>query len=275
MPELPEVETIVQGLKVPLCNRKINNVFVRDKRIVGYPDNLKKFKTKLEGYKIISLGRRGKYIIIEISSGKLLIIHLRMTGQLLIKNRLEEIAKHTHIILQLDNSTDLRFNNVRKFGRMYLVDPDKPEQAGGFANLGPEPLTEEFTAEKLKEIIKGRSTSIKNILLNQQLIAGIGNIYCDEALFRSGIRPDRPVDKLSDQEIEKLHHEINNVIAAGIKFNGTTFSDYVNAMGEEGSFQEELMVYNRSGENCQHCDCHIEKNKVAGRSSHFCPNCQN
>ncbi|MFN2364118.1 MAG: DNA-formamidopyrimidine glycosylase family protein, partial [Halarsenatibacteraceae bacterium] len=120
MPELPEVETIVQGLKAPLCNRKINNVFVRDERIVGYPDNLKDFKNKLEGYDIISLGRRGKYIIIEISSGKLLIIHLRMTGQLLIKDRGEEIAKHTHIILQLDNSTDLRFNNVRKFGRMYL-----------------------------------------------------------------------------------------------------------------------------------------------------------
>lgn len=274
MPELPEVETIVQGLKTPLCNRKIINVFVRDERIVGYPENLKKFKTKLEGYKITSLGRRGKYIIIEISSGKLLIIHLRMTGQLLVKNRLEQIAKHTHIILQLDNSIDLRFNNVRKFGRMYLIDPDKPEQAGGFANLGPEPLTKEFTAEKLKDIIEGRSTSIKNILLNQQLIAGIGNIYCDEALFRAGIRPDRPANKLSDQEIEKLHHEINNVIAAGIKFNGTTFSDYVNAMGEEGSFQKELMVYSRSGENCQHCNCQIEKNKVAGRSSHFCPNCQ-
>jgi len=274
MPELPEVETIVQGLKAPLCNRKINNVFVRDERIVGYPDDLKYFKSKLEGYDISSLGRRGKYIIIEISSNKLLIIHLRMTGQLLIKDRGEEIAKHTHIILQLDNKTDLRFNNVRKFGRMYLIDPENPEQAGGFANLGPEPLTAEFTAKKLKEIIEGRSTSIKNILLNQQLIAGIGNIYCDEALFRSGVRPDRPADKLSDQEIEKLHHEINNVIAAGIKFNGTTFSDYVNAMGEEGSFQKELMVYNRSGENCQYCDCQIEKNKVAGRSSHYCPNCQ-
>lgn len=274
MPELPEVETIVQGLKAPLCNKKIENVFVRDERIVGYPDNLKDFKNKLEGYDIISLGRRGKYIIIEISSGKLLIIHLRMTGQLLIKARGEEIVKHTHIILQLDNSTDLRFNNVRKFGRMYLIDPDKPEQAGGLANLGPEPLTAEFTADKLKEIIKDRSTSIKNILLNQQLIAGIGNIYCDEALFRSGIRPDRPVDKLTDQEIEKLHLEINQVIAAGIKFNGTTFSDYVNAMGEEGSFQKELMVYNRSGENCQYCDCQIEKAKVAGRSSHYCPNCQ-
>ena len=274
MPELPEVETIVQGLKAPLCNRKIKNVFVRDGRIVGYPDNPKIFKDNLEGENIVSLGRRGKYIIIEISNGKWLIIHLRMTGQLLIKERTEEMAKHTHIILQLDNETDLRFNNVRKFGRMYLIDSEKPEQAGGFANLGPEPLTEEFTPTLLKKIIEGRTTSIKNILLNQQLIAGIGNIYCDEALFRSGIKPDRPANKLTDKEIEKLHHEINNVIAAGIKYNGTTFSDYVNALGEEGSFQKELMVYNRLGENCHHCDCQIEKNKVAGRSSHFCPNCQ-
>ena len=274
MPELPEVETIVQGLKAPLCKRKINNVFVRDGRIVGHPDSPKTFKENLEGEKIVSLGRRGKYVIIEVSNGKWLIIHLRMTGQLLIKGREEKIAKHTHIIMQLDNETDLRFNNVRKFGRMYLINPDKPEQAGGFAKLGPEPLTEEFTPAKLKEIIKGRTTSIKNILLNQQLIAGIGNIYCDEALFRSGIKPDRPADKLTDEEIEKLHHEINNVIAAGIKYNGTTFSDYVNALGEEGSFQKELMVYNRFGENCHQCDCQIEKNKVAGRSSHFCPNCQ-
>ncbi|MGM0419864.1 MAG: DNA-formamidopyrimidine glycosylase [Bacillota bacterium] len=274
MPEMPEVETVVRGIREPLTGRKVEQVEVKEAMIIGYPDSIDEFKLELKGKTITGVSRRGKYIIIELSQGKRLITHLRMTGKLLLKPRTEPVHKHTRVIIHLDGGLDLRFNNMRKFGRMYLLDEDESEKAGGFATLGPEPLSPEFTVESLADIMAARTTTVKAILLNQQLIAGIGNIYCDEALFRAGIRPDRSGGSLDKEEIKALHQAINKVISAGIKFQGTSFSDYVNALGEKGSFQEMLKVYGRGGEPCIECGSIIAKVKIAGRSTHFCPKCQ-
>ncbi len=274
MPELPEVETIVRGLRDVLCGKTIAGVDIREEMIIGYPEKPVKFREGLLGRKITAMGRRGKYIILDLNSNLQLIIHLRMTGKLLLKMREEEIESHTHLILRFKEGGDLRFNNVRKFGRMYLIDRDNPEKAGGFARLGPEPLSPEFSPEVFQEILKGSSRAVKALLLDQKKIAGLGNIYADEALFRAGIHPSQPADELTRDDVERLYQSIDQVLKAGIKYSGTSFSDYVNALGETGSFQERLMVYGRDGEKCPRCSCQISKDRIASRSTHFCPDCQ-
>ncbi len=274
MPELPEVETIVRGLREVLCGKTISKVIIREPMIIGYPEEPEKFRERLLEKKITAMGRRGKYIILDLDSNLQLIIHLRMTGKLLLKMREEEIESHTHIILRFKEGVDLRFNNVRKFGRMYLIERESPEKAGGFAGLGPEPLSSEFSPEVFQNILKGSSRAIKALLLDQKKIAGLGNIYADEALFRAGIHPARPADELSREEITGLYNSIDQVLKAGIKYSGTSFSDYVNALGETGSFQEKLMVYGRDGEKCPRCSCQISKDRIASRSTHYCPDCQ-
>jgi len=274
MPELPEVETIVRGLRDVLCGKTIAGVEIREEMIIGYPEDPEEFREGLLERKITAMGRRGKYLILELNSNLQLIIHLRMTGKLLLKMREEEIESHTHVILRFKEGVDLRFNNVRKFGRMYLIDRDSPEKAGGFAGLGPEPLSSEFSPEVFRKILKRSGRAIKALLLDQKKIAGLGNIYADEALYRASIHPARPADELSREEMDKLYQSIDQVLKAGIKFSGTSFSDYVNALGEAGSFQERLMVYGRDGEKCPRCSCQINKDRIASRSTHYCPECQ-
>ncbi len=274
MPELPEVETIVRGLREILCQKTIDEVTIYEDMVIGYPEDVDEFREKLTGREITGMGRRGKYIVLRLSGDKLLIVHLRMTGRLLVRENEESLNEHTRVKLKFKEGFSLYFDNVRKFGRMYLVDPDKIDNAGGFEELGPEPLDEDFSASRLKEIIAGRTAAIKAVLLDQKNIAGLGNIYTDEALFRAGIDPERAAGDLKEQEIEELYNSIISVLRSGIKYQGTSFSDYVNALGEAGSFQDELLVYSREGEDCPHCSCQIEKKKTAGRSTHYCPKCQ-
>ncbi len=274
MPELPEVETVVRGLREVICDKTIDEVEVLEDMIIGYPQEISEFKSTLQNKKITGMGRRGKYIILELQENFLLIIHLRMTGKLLLKKREKEKDKHTRVILRLKQGVDIHFNNVRKFGRMYLVEENSTQHAGGFDNLGPEPLSSNFTPETLQKIISHKTASIKSTLLDQKNIAGLGNIYTDEALYRAGIRPDKTANKLKEQEVEKLYEAIVTVLKAGIKFKGTSFSDYVNALGESGDFQEKLMVYGKEGDKCSRCSCEITKTKISGRSTHYCPDCQ-
>lgn len=275
MPELPEVETVVKGLRPIVEDKKITDVEIRVEDLIGYPeDNIDKFKEELIGSSICAVDRRGKYIIFELNIDKKMIIHLRMTGKLLVSEVEKYRDKHTHVIFSLDDGQEIRFNNVRKFGRIYLIDPDHPEQAGGFAELGPEPLSEELSAEKFKKLFENRRGIIKSLLMNQKFIAGIGNIYADEILFLSGIRPDRTADTLTDMEKEKIYFNMRDILTKGILYGGTTFSDYVNAFGQEGSFQVELRVYQKEGEECFKCGTPIEKTKIGGRSTYYCPKCQ-
>ncbi|MFN2340200.1 MAG: bifunctional DNA-formamidopyrimidine glycosylase/DNA-(apurinic or apyrimidinic site) lyase [Halanaerobium sp.] len=275
MPELPEVETVVKGLRPLITDRIVTAVEIREENMIAFPeDDIQSFTDFLTGSKIEAINRRGKYIIIELSNDKNMVIHLRMTGKLLVKEVEEFRDKHTHVIFSLNDGQEIRFNNIRKFGRVYLIDKNHPEQAGGLADLGPEPLSDELTVEDFKKLFENRRALMKSLLLNQHFIAGIGNIYADEILFRAGIRPDRTADTLTEAEKEAVYHKMREILKKGIIYGGTSFSDYVNAFGEKGSFQEELRAHQREGEKCYECGSIIEKIKVSGRSTYFCPQCQ-
>ena len=275
MPELPEVETVIKGLRPLVTDKVVTGVEIREKNMIAYPKNdIETFKNSLIGSKIEAINRRGKYIIIELDTDKNMVIHLRMTGNLLVKEVKEFRDKHTHVIFSLNDGQEIRFNNIRKFGRVYLIDKKHPEQAGGLAELGPEPLSDNLTVEDFKKLFDNRRALMKSLLLNQHFIAGIGNIYADEILFRAGVKPDRTADTLSEAEKEEIYHQMREILKKGIIYGGTSFSDYVNAFGEKGSFQEELRVHQRQGEKCYTCGKEIEKIKVSGRSTYFCPQCQ-
>ena len=269
MPELPEVETIVRGLREPLVGRQFTGVRVGWENLVARC-SVEEFKRRLVGQRILGVKRRGKYLVFTLSGGGNLIIHLRMTGRLSIKNSDNELDKHDHLIFELDDGRELRFNNVRKLGRVYLVE-DEDEIVG---RLGPEPLDDDFTPADFAALLSGRRGMIKPLLLNQQFMAGIGNIYADEALFAARIQPERKADTLTAGEIEHLYHAICQVLTQGIQNRGTTFSDYRDAGGREGGNQEYLRVFRRVGQPCPRCGTPIERTVVGGRGTYFCPRCQ-
>jgi len=274
MPELPEVQTIVTGLNEILKGKTITNTYIYDDMVIGYPDK-KQFIEKSKDKKIMSISRRGKYIIVNFDNNQYrLVIHLRMSGKLLYKERQEGREKHTHVVFEFNDNTDLRFNNVRKFGRLYFIEDDKFENAGNIDNLGLEPLSDKFSLKLFKEMLDKRKGMIKPLLMNQEFIAGIGNIYADEALFLAKIRPDRKANNLNEKEINALYKQLRKILRKGIKMGGTSISDYVNALGETGKFQKELNVYQREGQKCKICGEEIQKKKISGRSTRFCPNCQ-
>lgn len=274
MPELPEVQTIVTGLNEILKGKTITNTYIYDDMVIGYPDK-KQFIEKSKDKKIMSISRRGKYIIVNFDNNQYrLVIHLRMSGKLLYKERQEGREKHTHVVFEFNDNTDLRFNNVRKFGRLYFIEDDKFENAGNIDNLGLEPLSDKFSLKLFKEMLDKRKGMIKPLLMNQEFIAGIGNIYADEALFLAKIRPDRKANNLKEKEIKALYKQLRKILRKGIKMGGTSISDYVNALGETGKFQKELNVYQREGQKCKICGEEIQKKKISGRSTRFCPNCQ-
>lgn len=275
MPELPEVHTVVMGLNKLLRGKKIVNTHIYEEMIIGYPQK-EEFIKLSEGKKIKSLARRGKYIIVDFNDNNhKLVVHLRMSGKLLYKKRNDEKDKHTHVIFEFNDGTDLRFNNIRKFGRLYIITEKELEKAGNLSNLGIEPLSDEFTSDLFKEMLDAKKGMVKPLIMNQEFIAGIGNIYADEALFMANIRPDRKANTLNEQEIKDLYNAIRVILKKGIKMGGTSVSDYVNALGKSGQFQHELNVYKKEGEKCEKCGEEIEKKKVSGRSARFCPNCQN
>lgn len=273
MPELPEVETIVRGLRKLITGRTIEEVIVREEKLIAFP-SVKEFKDGLRQKIIKEVGRRGKYILLKVDKNKTLLIHLRMTGRLLVKPRGIEYDKHTHIIFELDNNLDLRFHNLRKFGRMHLVENNNFEVVGGFNKLGPEPLSNSFTYELFKEMIIRRKANIKSLLLDQSFLAGMGNIYVDEALFNAHISPERSSNTLEEKEIKALYKSIRKVLKEGIESGGTSFSDYRNAEDKKGSYQYHLNVYQQEGKECINCGAEIIKKKIAGRGTHFCPQCQ-
>jgi formamidopyrimidine-DNA glycosylase len=269
MPELPEVETIVRGLREPLVGRTFTSVRVGWENLIARPA-VKEFKRRIVGQKILAVRRRGKYLVFALPGGGSLIVHLRMTGRLLIKKSDDELDRYDHLIFELDDGRELRFNNVRKLGWVYLVD-DEDEIVG---KLGPEPLDGDFTPADFAALLSGRRGMIKPLLLNQQFMAGVGNIYADEALFTAHIHPKRRADTLTAEEIERLHDAIRQVLRQGIENRGTTFSAYRDAEGREGRNQEYLQVSRNTGQPCPRCGAPIERTVVGGRGTYFCPRCQ-
>jgi len=273
MPELPEVETIKRSLEPLVKDKIISDVEIYYDGIIKYPQP-EKFKEMICGRKIIDINRRGKYLLFHLDDNNTLVIHLRMTGQLIVCDRDISFGKHTHLIFRISSRRDLRFTDIRKFGTVYLVPTSDWTRIKGLQNLGYEPLSKKFNFETLKNLITGRKRLLKVFLLDQSKIAGIGNIYADEILFSAGLHPKREIQMLTQSEITNLYNAITQKLEEGIKYRGTSFSDYVDGRGEKGSYQEKLHVYGRGGKPCLKCGALLEKSIIAGRGTVFCPKCQ-
>lgn len=272
MPELPEVETVRRSLEPLLQGCTIKTAHVHYPGIIKHPDP-KEFAVRIQGQTIEKVGRRGKYLILELSGGQTLVIHLRMTGRLTVCEQAAELPKHTHLVFDLDDGRELRFNDVRKFGLVYLLANNDYREAGGLFTLGPEPLEEAFTPEELAFRLGCKKVKLKAFLLDQTQIAGIGNIYADESLFCAGLHPERITDSLSEEEVFRLYQAIRSTLREGIACRGASIKDYVDGSGERGEFQERLKVYGRAGEDCT-CGRKLERITVAGRTTVYCPGCQ-
>ena len=273
MPELPEVETIRRGLEQVLPGRVFASVDIYYSGSVTIP-TAAELAAQLPGHRIIKTGRRGKYLQLYLDDQSVIIIHLRMTGRLIFSHTAWEPDKHTHIVFNFTDGSCLAFHDVRKFGTIYWTAPERLCQIKGLACLGPEPLEQEFCVQYMADKLANRKSSIKALLLNQEFVAGLGNIYADEALHRAAVRPDRPAASLTKAEIKALYHAVCEVLKEAIKWRGTTMSDYRDANGGSGQFQQHLRVYRRAGQPCQQCGTSIERIVVAGRGTHFCPRCQ-
>jgi len=272
MPELPEVESIRLSLAARILGKTIEDVEVRwPPAAVSLADE--DFSALAKNRTIESLDRRGKYLLMNLSHGLTMIIHFRMTGRLIYYPEQHEPNKHTHVVFRLDQG-ELHYSDIRKFGRIQLVSFQMAFKAACLAKLGPEPLDESFTFDQLGMRLARRKSTIKAALLDQTVVAGIGNIYADEALFRAGILPDRNTASLKVSEIILLYDAICEVLQEGIMAGGTSFRDYRDADGKKGAFQENLMVYGRSGQECKYCGGQLAKIKVVGRTTVYCPNCQ-
>jgi formamidopyrimidine-DNA glycosylase len=270
VPELPEVETIVRALRAPLAGRRVTGFWTDwpNQIVTPEPDAL---AMRIRGRTFQQVRRRGKYLVFELDQGEVLIIHLKMSGQLSVKPGDEALDKYVHTIFRLDGGDELRFRDVRKFGRVYLV--TNPDRVLG--QLGPEPLSATFTVEWLTGQLGRRRRVLKPLLLDQTFLAGVGNIYADEALFRAAIRPDRRADSLRDREVASLHEAIQTVLRMGIERQGASIDgSYRQPDGSGGQMQESFAAYGRTGQDCVRCPGAVERIVLGGRSTHFCGNCQ-
>jgi formamidopyrimidine-DNA glycosylase len=273
MPELPEVETVAQQLHTELSSQRLVGVAVLWERTIDRPDATA-FCTALTGARVQDVGRRGKFIVIRLDTGQTLLVHLRMTGKLLVlpPDAHPSDDDYTRVHFKLDDGRWLVFSDTRKFGRMYLVD-DPAEILG---DLGPEPLEPAFTTERLAEMLSRRRGRIKPLLLNQVFIAGLGNIYADEALWRAQVHPLQSADTLTADQVRRLYQGIVSILHQALAEGGTSLRDNQYRMpdGSTGAYQELLSVYGRVGQPCPRCHTAIERLVVGQRGTHYCPDCQ-
>ena len=273
MPELPEVETVVRTLRPNLIGREITRVEVRHEDVIRYP-GVEAFIDRLQGRTIAELDRRGKYICITLDDGQLLSAHLRMTGRLLYADPKQELLPHTHVIMMLSGGGQLRYADVRRFGGFWLLAKSEEDTVTGMQHLGVEPLSPEFNAEYLITRLGGRACPVKNGILDQSVIAGLGNIYADETLFAARVRPDRLCRSLTEAEWRSIAEAIPPILEASIANRGTTFSDFLDGTGREGDNVAFLKAYGRYGQPCKDCGAVMEKTRIGGRGTCFCPCCQ-
>jgi formamidopyrimidine-DNA glycosylase len=270
MPEFPEVETIRRDLLSRVVGRTFSHIRVLPgaERIVQWPSPAE-FCRGLAGRRIEDISRRGKYLLFHLSDGRFLIIHLRMTGAVLHRSKDAPEDPYLRICFSVDDSSELRYTDLRKLGSMWLVEEPGPI----VGKLGPDAL-EGLTWRTLRSLTDGRTASIKSVLMDQQALAGLGNIYSEEALFVAGIHPRRPAKSLTADELRRLGKAIREVLLEAMGHRGSSFRDYVDAEGRAGQHQWHVKVYRRTGEPCYNCGTPIERIKVSGRSTHFCPRCQ-
>jgi formamidopyrimidine-DNA glycosylase len=275
MPELPEVETIANGLNARVAGDTIESVWLGKKK-EPLKSPAKEIARTLDGARIQKVRRVGKHIVFDLKRNKensQWIVHLGMSGRMLISEADAEVVKHTHAIAKLESGRELRFVDPRRFGRLSVINATgKGKNPEGFTGPGSEPLT--ISEENFAKLFQKRNTPIKAALLNQKLLHGVGNIYADESLYRAGIRPKRKAGSLTKVELAKLHSAVQTVLKEAIALGGSSVSDYVDASGEEGFFQLQHRVYGRTNAFCYVCNTPIKRIVVGGRGTHYCPKCQ-
>jgi formamidopyrimidine-DNA glycosylase len=275
MPELPEVETIRRDLESLVTGRRITGVTIAPE--YGKPVPVLKaideatFREGVVGARIEAVERRGKYLAMRLDTQALIVVHLRMTGVLLHRQPDDPAERFLRLTLHLDDGHELRFTDMRKFGGFWLLDDFADASKTG---LGPEPLSDDFTIAVLAAALANRKAPVKSILLDQKYIAGIGNIYADEACYAACIDPRRVGADVTPEEVGKLHQAVQDVLHFGVESRGASFKDYKDVAGEQGSMHMHVKVFRRTGKPCYACDTPIERVKLGGRSTHFCPKCQ-
>jgi formamidopyrimidine-DNA glycosylase len=267
MPELPEVETVRRRLEPVLTGRKLRRVAIDDARLTR-PYEPDAVAAELQGERVASVDRRGKYLMLRLESGRVLLVHLRMTGGFLLRP-----DTHERAVLELDDGTRVAYRDVRRFGTWLLLEPHEVDPYIA-AKLGDEPFDALFTVARLGERLERRRAPIKAALLDQRTLAGMGNIYVDEALWRARIHPLRPAESIDRNELRRLHRAIRAALEAGIARQGSTLRDYRQPDGSSGGMQHEFKVYGREGEPCDRCGTPIAKTRAGGRGTWFCPACQ-
>lgn len=273
MPELPEVETVRRSLLQVLPQKKIEAVEIITPGILALGDAAA--FGALAGSEITDIGRRGKYLMLHFGGGRMCVVHLRMTGKLLYHGQAEPLQKHDHVRFGFADGSELVYNDTRRFGRFWLCPEGDISQVSGLATLGAEPLDDDFSVDYWqRQTARRRNARIKAVLLDQQVVAGLGNIYADEVLFRAGVHPERRTGSLTEEENVRLAAAMRDILQDAISKRGTTFRDYVDGNNQRGSYQEHLQVFQKAGQQCPRCGATIERIRVAGRSSCFCPQCQ-
>ena len=291
MPELPEVETAVRDLKrtqPPILGARFVDVWTDFRKMIKLPKTFEQFKKEIKGKKIQKIWRRGKNILFELSGNKTLLIHQKLTGHLLL-GKWEKIAgqwqaaipgplaedpmnRFLHLMFWLDDGRMLALSDLRKFAKVELLDQEELKKE--LSSLGPEPLEKSFTFEKFKKTLESKKGKIKQVLMDQEIIAGIGNIYSDEILWQAKIYPFKDVSKLSRSDLDRIYQAMREILPRAIELGGESISDFRRISGERGYFDKERKVYRRAGEKCSRCGTIIKRAKLAGRSAHFCPKCQ-
>lgn len=271
MPEIAEVETVRNTLKKQVLNKRIKSVKVLYEKMIE--SDLEEFKSVLENNQFLDIKRRGKWLIFELEEHYLL-SHLRMEGKFFLKNGAEPIEKHEHIVFTFQDDTDLRYHDTRKFGRMNLIKKEELGTNKAIQKQGYEPGEEELTAEYLLEKFKNKNIAIKTLLLDQTIISGLGNIYANEVLFASKINPFKKGSNITKKEAQRIVESSAKIIKRAMELGGTTIKSYTSSLGVTGRFQQELMVHKREKEECKICHTKILNEKINGRSTYYCPNCQ-
>ncbi|MGH2685597.1 MAG: bifunctional DNA-formamidopyrimidine glycosylase/DNA-(apurinic or apyrimidinic site) lyase [Actinomycetota bacterium] len=278
--ELPEVEVVRRDLEKDVATRRVAEVEVRrmknTKRVIRRHKSPKEFRDRLKGHRFTKAERKGKYILLHLDDGGVLVVHFGMTGRFLRGNKRLPLDQHTHVIITFNQGGDLRYIDPRTFGEMFVTTADELGKVKELAHIAIDPLESTFTWQQFSHALATRASKLKPLMMDQQFISGLGNIYSDEVLFVAGLRHDRKSEELSAQEVRRLYRGMQEVVQESIRFRGTTLGDeaYVDLFGKPGEYQNELKVYGRKGEPCRRCRTPIETVKYSGRNSFYCPQCQ-
>jgi formamidopyrimidine-DNA glycosylase len=273
MPELPEVETVRRTLQQLVIGKTVRSVSVLLPRIIRRPAEILEFSMLLEGQTIRDMGRRGKFLKF-VFDDIVLVSHLRMEGKYGLYEQCEPIEKHTHVTFHFTDNTELRYRDVRQFGTMEIWPRGEEDHQPPLNKLGPEPLDPAFTRLQFKQLLQNKKTKIKPLLLNQEFLVGLGNIYVDEALFDARIHPETPAHLLSPRRVSQLFEAIKRTLQEAVDQGGSSIKSYVNGQGEMGMFQQQLKAYGKENQPCVRCAGLLIRTVVGGRGTHFCPKCQ-